>query len=226
VSRGRVGRALQRHGPTGLARETSLRLRGLVHLDEDHVWYLLRLDGINQLPLADGYELRLAGDADVDLLGAMDTVYVEKARAQLRSEGVQLWLVLEDKAPAFSCWIYPRQTPVRAAASRTLELPSGVACLEDSFTDPAHRGHGIAGAAWTAIALELARQGYKMLITKVTVENVPSRRAVEKAGFRAAGVMHLRRRGTREHVTFERGEVDLDESERETIEYLERSLAR
>lgn len=221
-----MGRALQRHGPTGLARQASLRLRSLVYLDEDHIWYLLRLDGIERLPLAEGYELRLAGDADVDLLGAMDTVSVEKAREQLQSEGVQLWLVLEDKAPAFCCWIYPRQTPVRAAASRTLELPSGVACLEDSFTDAEHRGRGIAGAAWTAIALELARQDYKMLITKVTVENIPSRRAVEKAGFRAAGVMHLRRRGAREHVTFERGELDLSESERETLEHLERSLAR
>lgn len=187
--------------------------------------YLLSLDRVERLPLAEGYELRLAGDADVVLLGEMETVRIGEARKR-RSEGIQLWLVLKGGAPGFSCWIYLREVPVRAAASRTFELPPGVAWLEDSFTDPSHRGRGIAGAAWTAIALELARQDCKVLITKVVPENAPVRKALAKAGFRNSGVMRLRHRGRRDRVTFEPGEQDLNAAEREMAEQLERTLAR
>jgi RimJ/RimL family protein N-acetyltransferase len=221
----RLRRAIRHHGAAGLARQSALRLRDSVYLDEHHVWYVLDLDRVEQLPLAEGYELRLAGDEEVDLIGALDTVSAEEARAR-HSAGVQLWLVLRGAAPAFSCWIYPRETPLRASSSRILELPPGVASLEDSFTDASHRGRGIAGAAWTAIALDLARHGDRVLITKVEVENVPSRRAVEKAGFRAASVMHLRRRGLREHVDFEWTAHELNAAEHETAEQIERSLRR
>ena len=136
-----------------------------------------------------------------------------------------MWLVVQGEEPAFSCWIYPREHSLPAAASGTLELLPGVALLEDSYTHAAHRGHGIAGAAWTAIAQELARDGYKLLITKVSVENAPSRRACEKAGFRTAGVLHFRRLGPRERVHFEPGGDDLTPVERETAEQL-RALTR
>jgi hypothetical protein len=65
-----------------------------------------------------------------------------------------------------------------------------------------------------------------MLITKVEVENTPSRRAVEKADFRAASVMQLRRRGWRERVRFERQQTGLTPEEEKTEAELERRLAR
>ena len=39
------------------------------------------------------------------------------------------------------------------------------------------------------------------MITKVGVENAPSRKAVAKAGFREIGVMRLVKRGPRKHTT-------------------------
>lgn len=216
-------------------RQISRRLRGLAIADEHHVWYVLDLDRVERLPLADGYELRLAGDADIDLVaasrpraeggatGGEGAWWAEMARGR-HSEGVQMWLVTQGADPAFSCWIYPHEQP--DVAGGDLELPPGVALLEDSYTHATHRGRGIAGAAWTAIAQELARDGYKVLITKVEVDNVPSRRAVEKGGFRTASVMHFRRRGPRERVLFEPGADDLTPAERETAEQLERTLTR
>ena len=206
-------------------RESALKLRDLAYLDEHHIWYVLDLDRVERLPLAEGYEVRLASEVDVELIAQMDTLSVEDAR-QRYSEGVQLWLVLQGTAPAFSCWIYRREAPVRAAASRHLKLPPGVACLEDSFTDAAHRGRRIAGAAWTEIALQLGRQDYKVLITKVAVENVPSRKAVERAGFRAASVMDLRHRGPRENVHVTQQAETLTAAEQEAADNLKRSLTR
>ncbi len=137
-----------------------------------------------------------------------------------------MWVVMQGEEPAFSCWIYPREQPMEAAASGMLEFPPGVACLEDSYTHAEHRGHGLAGAAWTAIAQDLGSDGYKVLVTKVEVDNVPSRRAVEKSGFRTASVMHRSRRGPRVRVDFEQGGDELDLAEREAAEQLERSLTR
>jgi GNAT superfamily N-acetyltransferase len=201
------------------------RVVALVHLDEEHVWYVLELSRVKRLPLADGYELRQAEDADLEQASTLTTMGRDEM-ATRRNRGARLWLVLHEGEPAFACWIFPRVTPVRAAMDRVLELPRGVACLEDSFTGASHRGQGIAGAAWTSVARELKNEGFTTLITKVEVDNVPSRKAVEKAGFRGASTMRLRRRGRRERVTFEEEVVDLTPAEAAVAIQLEEKLAR
>jgi RimJ/RimL family protein N-acetyltransferase len=52
------------------------------------------------------------------------------------------------------------------------------------------------------------------MVTKVEVENTPSRRAVEKAGFREAGIMRFRRRPWRSAVGLQ--------LEDETVRFLDR----
>jgi RimJ/RimL family protein N-acetyltransferase len=91
-----------------------------------------------------------------------------------------------------------------------MALAPGTACLEDSVTASAARGRGVAPGAWTAIAEGLAAEGVRRLITKVEVDNIPSRRAVEKVGFRAVSLMDFVRVGGRgrtrvEAVDLERG---------------------
>jgi GNAT superfamily N-acetyltransferase len=68
-------------------------------------------------------------------------------------------------------------------------------CLEDSVTAPLARGRGVAPAAWSAIADELAGEGVRRMITKVRVDNLPSRKAVEKVGFEGVALMHFKRIG-------------------------------
>ena len=194
----------------------------------DQAWYLLDLDRVEPRPLADGYELRLAGERELGWV----TQLVEDSRAEQaaaasseasskprtmdvpgfspeemlrrRQAGAQLWVAVNDDEAAFACWIFPRVAPMVQASGGIFELPDAVACLEDSLTSANHRGRGIAPAAWAAIAERLSDDGFELMITKVAVENVPSRRAVEKAGFRGATVIEYRRRGPRVRVSFQR----------------------
>jgi L-amino acid N-acyltransferase YncA len=98
------------------------------------------------------------------------------------------------------CWIYNGRAPVAAARGGWLELPPGVACLEDSVTAASHRGRGIAPRAWDQIAVALRKRGVATMITKVEVDNAPSRRAVEKAGFVGVAVQRMARTGPRVRV--------------------------
>jgi RimJ/RimL family protein N-acetyltransferase len=56
---------------------------------------------------------------------------------------------------------------------------------------------GIAPAAWTLIGDELARAGFNTLVTKIETSNTPSRRAVEKVGYRPVAEMRYMRVGSR-----------------------------
>jgi RimJ/RimL family protein N-acetyltransferase len=202
ITRERFSTAVQRHGPGSLASVIAHRLVRLAFLDEHHVWYVLDLAEIIDRPLADGYTLRQI-DPNEDLGAVLIDVRPEIAGPRL-AEGNQAWVVEDAEGdPAFNCFVFFGRTPARAAESRSLLLPPGTACLEDSVTAAAHRGHGIAGGAWAKIAAGLRDDGFEVLVTKVEVENVPSRKAVEKIGFLPAAVMHLRRRGVVEHVAFE-----------------------
>jgi RimJ/RimL family protein N-acetyltransferase len=69
------------------------------------------------------------------------------------------------------------------------------------MTAATHRGRGIAPRAWDQIAASLHERGIDTMITKVEVENAPSRRAVEKAGFVAVALQRLDRTGPRTRVS-------------------------
>lgn len=166
------------------------------------MWYTLDLAGERKRrPLAGDLTLHAGSPADCDLLDELPTVSPAQGRARLAG-GNDLWMVLEGGHPLFSCFIFRASAPAIAAPNGSLTLPDGTACLEDSVTGAAARGRGIAPAAWSAIADILTGEGLHDLITKVAVENGPSRRAVVKAGFRPVALMQFRRIGTlrRTHV--------------------------
>ena len=115
---------------------------------------------------------------------------------------------------------------LEAARGGWYELPDGVACLENSLASPKHRGHGIAPAAWAGIAASLRDDGFEVLITRAEVENVAVRRALEKIGFRAAGVMHRSRRGVRSRVVFRDESTELTAAERTAVADLKHNVSR
>ena len=174
--------------------------RRLFYLREEHVWYQLDVHGERpRRPLADGVRLVRAGEEDaarVEEVGQIEAV----AHARLAS-GNDLWLAIDQEGRLlFACWTFRSEAPVLAARDGRLQLPAGTACLEDSVTSPLARGKGIAPASWAGIADRLSEEGYEAMITKVTTENAPSRRAVEKAGFREIAVMRLTRIGPHRQV--------------------------
>lgn len=196
----RARHLLNRHGPLGLARRIVETAWSRVYLHEEHIWYELPLDRERERrPLAPGLELVEADEAQTRHLGGLPTMSPAEAQ-RLRARGARLYLILDGEQPLFACWIHTSQTPAIAARGGWLSLPSAVVCLEDSVTAPAARGRGVAPAAWSELAERLAGEGVASMITKVEIENAPSRKAVEKAGFREFAVMRLRRLGPRARV--------------------------
>ena len=166
-----------------------------VVLNESHIWY--ELDPASERPrrvLEPDLVLRRGEVADVSMLAELNTIHGEAARRRLE-QGNDLWLVRDGGQLLFSCWIFRGRAPAVAARHGAFELAHGMVCLEDSVTAPAARGRGIAPAAWSAIADDLADEGVRRMITKVSVDNVPSRKAVEKVGFRGVALMDFKRIG-------------------------------
>lgn len=201
LTRGR--RAVERHGLRGTLELAIRRAWARAARVERHVWYALDLASMGPAPaIPPGLVLRAGEESDAPLLDELESISSTEAVRRLRA-GNALWLVLEGSRPLFSCWIFDRTAPTIAAARGYVPLPADVACLEDSVTAPAARGRGIAPAAWLRIAESLRAVGRRQLITKVAVDNAPSRRAVEKAGFVAIALMRFRRIGTWKRTSVE-----------------------
>jgi GNAT superfamily N-acetyltransferase len=200
---GRVSHALRKARQEGagaaLGRAFEL-VRRPFYRNEEHVWY--QLDVNAERPRRDFVEgVRLIRGDATDAKRLEELGQVESEARQRLADGNDLWLALDEQDRVlFACWIFRSATPVYAAPHGRLELPEGTACLEDSVTSPLARGKGIAPASWTAIADALSGEGFETLITKVATDNVPSRKAVEKSGFREIAVMKLTRVGPREQV--------------------------
>jgi ribosomal protein S18 acetylase RimI-like enzyme len=179
------------------------KAREQVYLRETHFWYQLDLDG--ERPHADmpeGIALVEAGADEVPLIDQLPSLSVDDAEKR-RSEGASLWLALEDRKPAFACWIFLDRLPVLASESGSLALPEEAVALEDSITSPDFRGRGVAPRSWSTLADRLAERGFKAMITKVGEENEASRKAVKKSGFREVAVMRAVRLGGRFRVEVE-----------------------
>jgi RimJ/RimL family protein N-acetyltransferase len=192
----RLRSAVREDGVTGVARRIAERGTHSLVLSEEHIWYSLDLAGERpRRELPEGFELHLATEAEADDAAHLpNQPGVEEVRARIAGTA-DYYIVREHGTPAFACTIFRERTPTIAARGGWLELPADTVCLEDSGTSPDFRGRGVAPGAWTAIADALAERGFKTMLTKVTVENEPSRKAVTKSGFREAADMRMRRVG-------------------------------
>lgn len=197
----RVRQGLKRHGVRGSASIALVKAKPVRAHSATYVWYELALQGERpRRELSGTLELRAASPEDVPLLeqlpadSAVTPIDAPGARRRL-DEGATLWLVTEEGRVAFACWTFADRAPVWAARGAAVALPAGVVCLEDSHSSPDFRGRGVAPAAWSGIADRLAADGNTAMVTKVGEANVASRRAVEKAGFRAIATMRMGKRG-------------------------------
>ena len=188
---------------------------------ERHIWYALDLAGeLPRVELLPGFQLIHARHADLPMLEQLKTVGRHEATQRLDG-GADLWLMRDGDQTAFACWTFRDRTPVMAARDGWLALPARTVCLEDSVTSPAYRGRGLAGAAWSALMGSLRLAGAAQVITKVAEDNVPSRRAVEKAGFQPVALMIMSRIALRTRVT-----INLRPAHEEGAMFLATALAR
>jgi len=196
--------ALRKHGVKGVARKAVGQAWRHVRVHEEHIWYELKLAGSAERvrPLDEGLVLRQAFLTDQSLLQALGR-NAEQTAEHVRS-GHDLWFVMDGATPAFSCFIERGESLLLAAPDGCMALPPATVCLEDSITSPAYRGRGLAPSAWTTLAAELEREeGPESMITKVGVENIPSRKAVVKAGFVEVALMRFDSRGPRRRTEVE-----------------------
>lgn len=193
---GRVRRVIARRGARGtlalVGRRSGAAIRRSVHHDESHVWYAIDAERLPERELPVGFVLAPIPPDSSDLRSWDIAPTTMNERTAI---GGRAWGVTQDGVPAFRCWTFPDRVPTYAARRHLLEVPSDAICLEDSFTYPAFRGQGLAGTAWSTIGRKLRSTGYRVMITKIEVDNVASRRAVEKIGFHLVAQMHYRRRG-------------------------------
>jgi RimJ/RimL family protein N-acetyltransferase len=191
----RIASAIRRDGAMATASKASKRVGRHLFMREAHMWYALDLNGDRpRREFPDGFALRRGTVEDTPALADVtNQPSPEQAREYL--DFSELYIVEGGGGISFACWIHPTKAPVLTAPGGWLALPEDVACLEDSGTNPEFRGKGVAPAAWTAIADQLRDRGLKTLITKVALDNEPSRKAVMKAGFVDAAEMHTSRTG-------------------------------
>lgn len=82
-------------------------------------------------------------------------------------------------------------------------LKPDTALLEGAYTPAAHRGKGIMPAAMAQIAQRANELGARYVITFVAVDNIPSLKGCERAGFQPYAVRTERVRLFRRRVTIE-----------------------
>lgn len=214
--------AVPRHGPLRTARLGAGAARDALgpalSLHETHVWYELDLGAVPPAAAPDSLVVRRADRDEVRLLNEIPATGVRRAIRLLAHGGV-LWLAFHDGRPAFSCWTWRGETPLRAARGGWMSLPDEVACLEDSVTAAGSRGRGVAPAAWAVVARAARAEGAAALVTKVGEGNSSSRRAVEKAGFRQVALMRTDR-------TWPRSQVSLSDAATPVALALQSRLAR
>jgi GNAT superfamily N-acetyltransferase len=176
----RVGRSIRLHG----LRESFRRARAV---GVPYWWHVLDLsEPIAQRPLADGVELRCAGSEELALYEQLADPNDLRLAPGWLADGNNLWLAVSGNDVAFACWIFPQRMPMGQARDGWLRLPEGVAFLENSVTSANFRGKGIAPAAWSAIAEALRGDGVRVLVTKVTEDNVVTQKSLAKVGFARA----------------------------------------
>ena len=192
---------VQRRGVRSAAGLLADHAKRRVWAEESHTWYALDLEGERpRRPLPE--DLRLVRDdrEALDRIADLDTISPAAARERLDAGG-RSWLVLDDQGRgAFACWNFFGAAPVFAAAGGELQLPGHVVVLEDSVTSPEQRGRGVAPAVWSVVGDTLASEGFRYLITKIERANVPSRKAIVKAGFRLYALDEHVQRGPRRQV--------------------------
>jgi GNAT superfamily N-acetyltransferase len=187
---------LRREGLLALGCHLARRALHTVLLRERHIWYALALAGDRpRRDLPAGFQLRPATAADVEAVADLPGQPSAAGLAARLGGTARLYVVDTGGRVAFACTVFAERTPTVASKDGWLDLPPDTVCLEDSSTSPEFRGRGIAPAAWTALADQLARDGYATLVTKIEAANAPSRKAAAKAGFGEAADMRLRRIG-------------------------------
>jgi len=196
----RAWAALPRHGLKGFVRECVLHGRRLVRLQEEHVWYELRLRELPPIPpLAAHLRLVIADDDQLDRVIGQN---VATARRRAAAGHDQMMLLNGDAVLSSAC-IFRGSVDVLAAPGKQLQLPTGTVCCEDAYTSPEDRRRGHGSTGLLAIIARLREEGIERVLIKVASENRAARGAAVRIGFEPLARVRLDRIGFLKRVEVE-----------------------
>jgi GNAT superfamily N-acetyltransferase len=114
--------------------------------------------------------------------------------------------VTEDDVPCYMQWLFGREDNefVQRYFRRSFPLLDGrTALLEDAFTPTAFRGKRIMSAAMAQVAEQARTIGARYVITFVGVDNTPSLKGCQRAGFAIYTTRSQRWRMFRQSIDFQ-----------------------
>lgn len=183
---------MRSRGPGEVADSLRGQLRSAIG-SEGVLEFLTRETTAETCPERDDLTIRAASFADaVAYERSIGTDSSATFRARL-TDTTSCYLVFFEQRIAHASW-------VTTSAAWTGEIrafvtpPADSAYVYESFTGPALRGRGIYPWALRCICAELATQGFQRAWIGVERGNVPSLRAISKAGFESAFSVPYRRR--------------------------------
>ena len=190
----RVGRTLHRfraRGPGEVLRLAVHRLAEAWHSENDLI--------LNVRPAAplerpgEGLTFRRAGPQDGARYARDIGTDTEKSfRARLAPD-VMCFVVEDDERLLHSSWV--TTTGAWTREIRSYLCPAkGDGYVYESFTRADARGRGIYPFALAGIVTTMAVEGVRSVWVGVEADNVPSRKAIAKAGFEEAFTLHYERR--------------------------------
>ena len=178
-------------GPRELLQTALGRLKQEISSDDELI-FLTRPAG-GPLSRRDGLEVGRATPADAGLYARDIGTDSGSTFSERLTEATMCFLVLGEGRAVHASW-------VATSAAWTLEIrrfvtpPARAAYVYESFTRPDARGRGVYPFALEGIAHSLSQDGIEEIWVAVERDNVPSQRAIAKAGFVPAFELRYRRR--------------------------------
>jgi hypothetical protein len=192
--------ALPRHGLKGFVRESMLHGRRLVRLQEEHVWYELRLGELAPIPpLQEHLRLVIADDGQLEHVIGQNVALARRRAAA----GHDQMMVLDGDVVLSSACIFRGNAEVLAAPGNRLRLPAGTVCCEDAYTTREDRRRGRGSGGLLAIVPRLREDGVEQVLIKVASENRAARVAAVRIGFEPLVRVRLDRLGFLKRVEVE-----------------------
>jgi hypothetical protein len=98
-------------------------------------------------------------------------------------KGDRLWIALKDDEVFSYCWASHRNTWIDEV-NRGIQVPENEVYFYDAFTRESHRGKRFFPSILVSMLAHYRGKHVERAVIGVLLENVPSRRAVMRAGFR------------------------------------------
>ncbi|GAA1861212.1 hypothetical protein GCM10009836_46710 [Pseudonocardia ailaonensis] len=187
---GRVQRARETHGVSGVVRTAGARVRQWAHRIEEHHWWEAVLADVPQArPMPEGMTAGRLPREDIDKAASLPMVNFAAAGERYAAGGHN-WVALDetDRA-AFGTWAFPGKVPLRVGHRGWATLPADVVGVEDGATTPAARRTNVAIAVLGVMADTYTAEGMRSLVAKTAVGNRPVYMLLSRAGYRRVGLM-------------------------------------